>query len=227
VRPVVTAASSDPSRPASAPYRPAPGGAKGQPLTWLKQGIFLGAVTPLVSLVARALAGSLDANPIAQAENELGLAALILLVASLACTPLRRIFGWAWPARVRRELGLFAFFFASLHVLLYLLIDQEVDVLSIAADVVKRPFITVGFLAAVLMLPLALTSTSASVRRLGFRRWTRLHQLAYAAAALAAIHFIWRVKIDVAQPVSYAAVLAVLLGVRLAFWASARRRPAA
>jgi sulfoxide reductase heme-binding subunit YedZ len=198
-----------------------------QPLIWLKQGIFLGALTPLVSLVARALGGSLDANPIAQAENELGLAALILLVASLACTPLRRIFGWTWPARIRRELGLFAFFYASLHVLLYLLIDQELDVLAIAADVVKRPFITMGFMAAVLLLPLALTSTSASIRRLGFRRWTRLHQLAYVAAALAAIHFVWRVKIDVGQPLSYAAVVVVLLGLRAAFWASARRRRAA
>ena len=204
-----------------------PAGASRQPLSWLKHGIFLGALTPLVSLASRALDGSLDVNPIAQAENELGLAALILLVASLACTPLRRLFGWTWPARIRRELGLFAFFYASLHVLVYLLIDQELDVLAIAADVVKRPFITLGFLAAVLLLPLALTSTSASVRRLGFRRWTRLHQLAYVAAALAAIHFVWRVKIDVAQPVSYAAVLAVLLGVRVAFWASARRRGAA
>jgi methionine sulfoxide reductase heme-binding subunit len=196
-------------------------------LVWLKQGIFLGALTPLVSLVFRALGGSLDANPIAQGENELGLAALILLVASLACTPLRRIFGWAWPARIRRELGLFAFFYASLHVLLYLLVDQQLDVLAITADVAKRPFITMGFLAAVLLVPLALTSTSASVRRLGFRRWTRLHQLAYAAAALATIHFVWRVKIDVAQPLSYAAVVVVLLGLRAAFWASARRRAAA
>jgi methionine sulfoxide reductase heme-binding subunit len=196
-------------------------------MLWLKQGIFLGALTPLVSLVLRALGGSLDANPIAQAENELGLAALILLVASLACTPLRRTFRWTWPARIRRELGLFAFFYASLHVLTYLLLDHELDPLAIAADVVKRPFITLGFLAAVLMLPLALTSTPASVRRLGFRRWTRLHQLAYVAATLAAIHFLWRVKIDVSQPLTYAAVLAALLGLRLAFWASAQRRAAA
>jgi sulfoxide reductase heme-binding subunit YedZ len=196
-------------------------------LVWLKQGIFLGALTPLVSLVLRAVTGSLDANPIAQAENELGLAALILLVASLGCTPLRRMFRWSWPARVRRELGLLAFFYASLHVLTYLLLDHELDALAIAADVVKRPFITMGFAAAVLLLPLALTSTPAWVRRLGFRRWTRLHRLAYVAASLAAIHFVWRVKIDVSQPLTYAVVLAVLLGLRVLFWASAQRRAAA
>jgi sulfoxide reductase heme-binding subunit YedZ len=187
-------------------------------MVWLKQGIFLGGLTPVVSLALRALSGSLEANPIAQAENELGLAALIFLVASLACTPLRRIFRWTWPARVRRELGLFAFFYASLHVLLYFVIDRELDVLDIAADVVKRPFITVGFLAAVLLVPLALTSTPESVRRLGFRRWNRLHQLAYLAAVLAAIHFVWRVKIDVAQPWTYAVVVAVLLAARALFW---------
>jgi methionine sulfoxide reductase heme-binding subunit len=197
-----------------------------QPLAWLKQGIFLGALTPLASLVVQALRGSLDANPIAQAENELGLAALILLVASLACTPLRRLFGWTWTARVRRQLGLFAFLYAGLHVMLYLFIDQELDVLAILADVGKRPFITVGFLAFVLLAPLAFTSTPASIRRLGFRRWTRLHQLVYLAGVLGVVHFLWRVKIDVGQPATYAVALAVLLGLRVLFWAAGRRRPA-
>lgn len=186
-------------------------------MDWLKRGLFLGALAPLASIVLRALTGGLDANPIAQVENELGLAALILLIASLGCTPLRRLFGWTWAARIRRELGLLAFLYAGLHVLVYLLVDQELDVLAILADIVKRPFITAGFLGLVLMLPLALTSTSASVRRLGFRRWQRLHQLAYLAAAAAAVHFIWRVKIDVSQPLTYAAALAVLLGMRVIF----------
>ena len=134
--------------------------------------------------------GTLDADPIAQIENELGLTALILLVASLACTPARWLFGWTWPQRIRRDLGLLAFFYAMLHFLLYLVLDQTFDWQAIYQDIIERPFITVGFLALVLMVPLALTSTSGSVRRLGFRRWTRLHQLAYVAGVLAAIHFI-------------------------------------
>jgi methionine sulfoxide reductase heme-binding subunit len=192
---------------------------------WLIPGIFLGSLTPLASIGIRAVSGGLDANPIAQVENELGLTALICLIASLACTPVRRVFRWTWPARIRRELGLFAFFYATLHVLVYLFLDQAVDVGAIFADIVKRPFITAGFLALVLMLPLALTSTSRSVRRLGFRRWQRLHQLAYLAGVLAVIHFIWRVKIDVSQPMYYAYALAVLLLVRLVFWLRSRPRP--
>jgi sulfoxide reductase heme-binding subunit YedZ len=188
------------------------------PLPWLKPGIFLGALAPLLSILMRANTKTLSANPIAQVENELGLAALIFLVASLACTPARWLFGWTWPQRVRRELGLFAFFYAVLHVATYLFADQWLDLRAIVDDVVKRPFITVGFLAFVLMVPLAVTSTSASVRRLGFRRWTRLHQLAYLAGILAAIHFVWRVKIDVSQPLTYALVLGILLAVRLVFW---------
>jgi methionine sulfoxide reductase heme-binding subunit len=191
---------------------------------WLKPGIFLGALVPLVSIVWRAIAGTLNANPIAEVENELGLAALIFLLASLACTPARRVFGWKWPVRIRRELGLFAFAYASMHFLVYLFLDQVVDVQRIVEDVIKRPFITVGFLALVSLTPLALTSTKASIRQMGFRRWQRLHQLAYVAGGLAVVHFIWRVKIDISQPITYAIALAVLLGVRVAFWFSARGR---
>jgi sulfoxide reductase heme-binding subunit YedZ len=192
------------------------------PDAWLKPGIFVGALTPLVSIVWRAIAGTLNANPIAEVENELGLAALIFLIASLACTPARRVFGWKWPVRIRRELGLFAFSYAGLHFLVYLFLDQVVDVQRIVEDVIKRPFITVGFLALVLLTPLALTSTKASIRQLGFRRWQRLHQLAYAAGVLAVVHFIWRVKIDVSQPITYAIALSVLLAVRVAFWFGSR-----
>jgi sulfoxide reductase heme-binding subunit YedZ len=193
-------------------------------MVWLKPGIFLGALTPLASIALRALSGGLDANPIAQAENELGLAALIFLIASLGCTPVRRLFGWTWAARIRRELGLLAFFYAAAHVLTYVLLDQELDLLAILADIAKRPFITSGFAALVVLVPLAMTSTPASVRRLGFRRWQRLHQLVYVSAALAVLHFVWRVKIDVSQPVVYAGALAALLSVRLVFWVGARRR---
>jgi methionine sulfoxide reductase heme-binding subunit len=194
------------------------------PDAWLKPGVLIGALLPLVSIAARALTGALSANPIAEIENELGLAALILLIASLACTPARRVFGWTWPPRIRRELGLLAFAYVVLHVGVYVFLDQTLDVQAMFEDVVKRPFITVGFGALVLLVPLAVTSTKSSIRRLGFVRWQRLHQLAYVAAGLAAVHFIWRVKIDVSQPVTYAAVLAVLLLVRAAFWVTSRRR---
>jgi sulfoxide reductase heme-binding subunit YedZ len=188
------------------------------PMPWLQPGIFIGALVPLASIVWRGLQGDLTANPIAQVMNELGLSALIFLVASLACTPARWLFGWSWPVRIRRELGLFAFFYAVLHFLVYLLLDQVLDLSLIVEDIALRPFITVGFLALVLLTPLALTSTNASVRRLGFRRWQRIHQLAYVAGVLAIVHFIWRVKIDLSQPLIYGSILGVLLLVRVAFW---------
>lgn len=191
-------------------------------LPWLRPGLLLGGLAPLMSILARATSDGLGANPIAKAENELGLAALIFLVAGLACTPARRLFGWSWPPRVRRDLGLLAFGYAVLHVLLYLGLDQVLDWDAILADAVKRPFITAGVAALGLLIPLALTSTNASVRRLGFRRWQRLHQLAYLAGLLAVVHFIWRVKLDVSQPLTYAIVLGVLLVVRLGFWLRTR-----
>lgn len=194
------------------------------PDPWLKPGIFLGALVPLASILIRALTGGLNANPIAEVENELGLSALIFLVASLACTPARYVMHWTWPVRVRRELGLFAFFYASLHFLVYVFLDQALDLSAIFLDIAKRPFITVGFLALVLLTPLALTSTKASVRRLGFKRWNRLHQLAYVAGLLAVIHFIWRVKIDFTQPLIYAVAVGVLLLARLGYWFSKRTK---
>ncbi len=212
---MVASDESTPARPL-APGRPTP--RRGAPLPWLKPGIFVGALTPLASIALRASQGALSANPIAEVINELGLTALILLVASLSCTPARRLLGWTWPTRIRRELGLFAFFYASLHFLTYLVLDQAFDWPVIIEDIAKRPFITVGFLALVLLAPLAFTSTTASIRRLGHRRWQRLHQLAYVAAVLAIVHFIWRVKIDVSQPLIYAAVLGALLMVRLVVW---------
>ena len=185
-------------------------------MSWLHRGILLGAMAPLLSITYRGSQGLLSANPIAEVENELGLAALVLLVASLACTPARHLLGWTWTVRIRRDLGLLAFMYGVLHFLIYLF-DRSGDWPTIVEDVLQRPFITVGFLALLLMVPLALTSTTASIRRLGFRRWTRLHQLAYVAGVLAVVHFFWRVKIDVSQPMTYAVVVAGLLGVRLAF----------
>ncbi|TAK20271.1 MAG: sulfoxide reductase heme-binding subunit YedZ [Chloroflexota bacterium] len=147
--------------------------------------------------------------------NELGLTALVLLVASLACTPARLLFDWTWPARIRRDLGLLAFYYACLHFFVYLVLDQVVNFESVIQDIAKRPFITVGFAALVLLVPLALTSTKKSVQRLGFRRWNLLHRLVYVAGALAVVHFFWRVKIDVSQPLIYGLIVALLLALRL------------
>ena len=200
-------------RPEGRPSRP-----------WLKPGVLAGAAVPFALVSVRALQGTLGANPIAVILNELGLTALVLLLASLACSPARRIFGWTWPIRIRRELGLFAFFYASVHLLTYLGLDQNLSMGAVLDDILKRPFITVGFAAFVLLIPLTITSTKASVQRLGFRRWQRLHQLAYLAGALAILHFIWRVKLDASQPLIYAAVLVVLLGIRVAYSQRERSR---
>jgi sulfoxide reductase heme-binding subunit YedZ len=189
-----------------------------QPLPWLKPGLFIGGLAPLAVMAVEAIQGNMGANPIAEVENVLGLSALVFLVASLACTPARRLLGWTWTARIRRQLGLFAFFYVSLHFLTYALIDQGLDWGRVVDDIARRPFITVGFAALVLLTPLALTSTTASIRRLGFKRWQLLHQLAYVAGVLAVIHFFWRVKIDVSQPLIYAGIVAALLLVRAAFW---------
>ena len=199
---------------------------RSRPMPWLTPGIYLGGLAPLASILLRASRGALGANPIAEVMNELGLAALVLLVTSLACTPARHLFGWTWPARIRRDLGLLAFFYAVLHFLTYLVLDQVVDLGAIWGDVAERPFITVGFLALVSLVPLAVTSTKASIRRLGFEQWNRLHHLVYLAGVLAVVHFVWRVKIDLTQPLTYGVVLAVLLGVRLVVWRFRRVREA-
>jgi sulfoxide reductase heme-binding subunit YedZ len=188
---------------------------RGRPYPWLGPGVLAGALVPLAAIVLRAWRGELGANPIAQALNQLGLVALVFLVAALACTPAKRLLGWTWPMRIRRELGLLGFFYALLHVATYVGLDQGFDWAALWADVSKRPFIFVGALAFVLLIPLAATSTAASVRWLGHARWARLHRLAYVAPALAALHFYWRVKSDVSEPLMYAAVLATLLAARL------------
>jgi len=189
-----------------------------RPVAWLGPGVIAGALVPLAAIALRASLNKLGADPIAKVENELGLSALIMLVASLACTPASRLLGWTWAIRIRRTLGLLAFMYASLHFLTYLFLDQGVDLGAIAADIVKRPFITAGFSALLLLTPLAFTSTKASIRRLGFRRWQRVHQLTYVAGILAIVHFIWRVKLDITQPAVYGWILGALLLIRLAYW---------
>ncbi len=149
----------------------------------------------------------LGANPVATALNQLGLLGLILLSASLSCTPLKVIFDWNWPLRVRRTLGLCAFFTVLLHFLVYLVLDQGFAIGAVLQDVLKRPFIALGFSALLLLVPLALTSTKRSLARLGFVRWQRLHRLAYAIGVLAVLHFYLRVKADHSQPLVYGLVL--------------------
>ena len=186
--------------------------------------MFVGSLAPAIRLLVLGARGELGANPIATALNQLGLVALIFLIASLAATPLKTTLGWTWPIRIRRMLGLYAFFYASLHFLTYLGLDQLFDFPAVFADITQRQFIAVGFAAFVLLVPLAITSTDAMVRRLGFVRWKRLHRLAYVAAALGVVHFIWRVKKDVSQPLTYGAVLALLLAFRLVAFGLKKRK---
>ena len=185
------------------------------PIPWLKPAVLTGSLVPIVAILERAWRDDLGPDPIAQALNQLGLIALIFLVAALGCTPLKTIFGWTWLMRIRRMLGLLAFFYAALHVITYTVLDQGLDLHAILDDIVKRKFIFFGFSTLVLLIPLAATSTNSALRRLGYVRWKQLHRLAYLAPALAVLHFIWRVKLDVREPVAYGLVLAALLSVRL------------
>ncbi|QNP40612.1 protein-methionine-sulfoxide reductase heme-binding subunit MsrQ [Lysobacter solisilvae (ex Woo and Kim 2020)] len=165
---------------------------------------------------AEALTGSggLGADPVAEIEHRLGLWALRLLMLTLAITPLRQLTHQAVLIRFRRMLGLYAFFYATLHLTAYLVLDLRGYWTQIFEEIAKRPYITVGFTAWLLLVPLAVTSTTAAIRRLG-RNWARLHRLVYAVGVLAVLHFWWLVKSDVREPALYAAILAVLLGWRL------------
>jgi methionine sulfoxide reductase heme-binding subunit len=186
------------------------------PYPWLKPAVFVGSLTPVAVLLLRAVRVELGANPISQALNQLGLVALIFLVVALTCTPLKMLFGWTWPLRLRQMLGLFGFAYATLHVSTYVGIDQFFDWQAITADILKRPFIFVGFAAFVLLIPLAVTSTAAWIKRLGYARWKQLHRLAYIAPLLGVLHFTWRVKKDVSEPLTYAFILGILLLIRVA-----------
>lgn len=189
---------------------------------WLKRGAMVASVVPAGVYGARAATGGLGANPIAELLNGLGYWALVWLLASLASTPVRLISGWAWPLKIRKTLGLAAFFYASLHFAVYVAVDQGLDLHEILDDIVKRKFMTIGFAAWLILLPLALTSPNRMLKRLGARRWRRLHRLVYVAAGLAVIHFVWRVKSDLREPLIFGAVLLVLLAVRVGAWLRTR-----
>lgn len=192
----------------------------------LKVLVFLLCLVPLILLLYDLFFGRLSANPINDITLRTGIWTLRLLMLTLAVTPLRRLTGWSSLMRFRRMLGLFAFFYATLHFLTYLVIDQFFAWDQIVKDVAKRPFITVGFGTLLLLIPLAVTSTKKMIRRLGGKRWQRLHRLIYAAGIGGVIHYLWLVKADTARPLAYGALLSLLLGIRVWFAVKQRWRRA-
>jgi sulfoxide reductase heme-binding subunit YedZ len=187
-----------------------------KPIAVLRRVIFAAALVPAAALVYGAFNDRLGANPIDYITDTTGLTALSFLVISLTITPLRRLTGWNDLVRLRRMLGLFAFFYACLHLLTWVVIDQFFDLATMGEDIVERPFITIGMATFLLLLPLAITSNAAMIRRLG-KRWQTLHRLVYVAGATAIIHFWWVVKADFREPRLWALALSVLLGFR-AWW---------
>jgi len=188
--------------------------------------VFVLALVPLAWLIFAVMTGRTSANPAEDILLTTGIWALRLLLLTLAITPLRRVTGWNALIQYRRMLGLFAFSYACLHLLSYMAFDRVFQFGEILADVAERPFITAGMTAFVLMVPLAVTSTKGWIRRLG-RRWQVLHRLVYVSAAAACLHFVWKVKVVIGEPVYYAAMLALLLAFRL-LWrlrSAARIRP--
>src|SRR5271157_3309968 len=186
--------------------------------------LFPAALIPLARLLWRAFHGGLGANPIEFITHSTGDWTLILILTTLSITPLRRLTRQYWLIGLRRMLGLFAFFYGVLHFLTYIWLDKFFDLHEVWKDIFKRPFITVGFSAFVLMIPLALTSTAGSIRRLGGKNWQRLHRLIYLTAILGVVHYLWLVKADKHKPLEYGAVLAILLLYRLIVWASEKRK---
>jgi sulfoxide reductase heme-binding subunit YedZ len=213
-----------------------------QTVRWVvKPAVFLGSLVPVAWLVFAALTGRLSADPLADITNETGAWTLRFLCLTLSMTPLRRMTGWNGAIRFRRMLGLFAFFYGSLHLLIYLVADrlasldfpaglvawQTVGALmkTTLHDVLRRPFITVGVVSWLCMLPLALTSTAGMIRRLGGRRWQLLHRLTYIAALAAVLHYWWLVKADLRRPEAYALVVALLLIFRVWWWRRSATAP--
>jgi sulfoxide reductase heme-binding subunit YedZ len=187
-------------------------------LTVIKLLVFCTALIPFLKLGLLAYQDELGANPIENITRTTGYWALMFLMISLAASPLKQFFGWSWCIRIRRMLGLFAFFYACLHLLTYLVLDQFLDWESIVNDIVKRPYITVGFPSFLLLIPLAVTSADSMIRRLGGKRWKLLHRTVYISAAGGVIHYWWLVKKDLTDPIMFALILALLLRVRLFFW---------
>jgi methionine sulfoxide reductase heme-binding subunit len=207
----------------------------------LKPVVFVASLGPFFWLVWAGLTGNLSVNPLSDLTNETGIWALRFLCISLAVTPLRRLSGWNGAIKFRRMAGLFAFFYGSLHFLTYVIADRFAGLdfpngivswttvvnlgRAVWDDVYKRPFITIGFTALMSMVPLAVTSTAGMIRRLGGKRWNRLHKIVYGTAVLGVIHYLWLVKADTRRPLTYGAVVAVLLGLRVLWARQKARRP--
>ena len=217
-------------------------------MKWLKPPVFLLCLAPLFVLLLQLFSGQvnsapvlsalhldtdLGANPIQKLTFTTGDTTLTLLCITLAITPLRRLTGLAWLIKFRRMVGLFAFFYGCVHFSIYWIdlyygaknIEQSLSVAAVLKDVAKRPFITAGFTALVLMVPLAFTSTAGWIRRLGGKRWQRLHRLIYASAIAGVVHYWWQVKSDIRMPLLYGTVVAVLLGYRMIY--AVRKGPTA
>src|SRR5437762_6209727 len=199
----------------------------------LKPIVFVASLGPLAWLVWAAVTGNLSANPLSDLTNETGVWTLRFVCITLAITPLRRVTGWNALIRFRRMAGLFAFFYGTLHLLTYVVVDRFAGLdfpdgivawttvrnlaASVVEDIGKRPFITIGFTAWSTMAPLALTSTAGMIRRLGGKRWNRLHKLVYATATLGVVHYWWLVKADIRRPLAYGIVVGSLLAARM-YW---------
>lgn len=199
-------------------YNPTP-----RQLSALKTVLFIACLLPLARLGWGLWSDQLGANPIEFITRSLGTWTLNFLLITLTVTPLRKLTGWHWLLRLRRMLGLFAFFYVVLHLTTYLWLDQFFDWPAILKDILKRPFITVGMSAFVLLLPLAATSNHDMIRRIGGKRWQQLHRAIYVIAIFGVVHYWWLVKKDVTLPALYAVLLALLLGIR-ALWREQERR---
>ncbi|GMV08093.1 MAG: hypothetical protein AMXMBFR53_43680 [Gemmatimonadota bacterium] len=188
----------------------------------LKTVLWLSALAPAAWLLAGFFLGWLGVNPIEKLTHVTGMTALVLLLVTLSVTPLRRVTGWNPLIQLRRPLGLFAFFYACLHFSVWMVLDLGFELAWVAEDIAERPYITVGFTAFVLLVPLAVTSTKGWIRRLK-KRWTTLHALVYVSTALGCVHFYWLVKSDVRLPLLLAAVYVVLMASRLRRWVAKAR----
>jgi sulfoxide reductase heme-binding subunit YedZ len=193
-------------------------------IKWIKVPFFLLCLGPLANLLWKGLHRDLTANPLEYIRNSTGFWTLIFLSLTLAVTPLRRILERNELVRFRRMIGLFAFFYSLLHFVTYIWFEQSFDFAAMLDDVSMRPFITLGFIAFVLMIPLAITSTSGMVRRIGGKRWQLLHRLVYASAIFGVLHYFWKVKSDITVPTRFAVAIAILLGYRLVATAMKRSK---
>lgn len=189
-------------------------------ISGLKICVFLVSLFPAASLTYGVFNNTLGANPIETLTRDTGVWALRFLLLTLCITPLRALTRWQWPSSIRRMLGLYSFFYASVHMLLYLWLDQFFVFNDIIKDIIERPFITIGFISFIALIPLAITSNHAMITRLGAERWNKLHRWVYCISIAGVIHFFMLVKQDITEPVYYAAILSALLGFRLYRYAS-------